>query len=75
MRRLAHAKLRHFPQSNSVVSAVEFAIVFPPFMAMLFRSIIYGSYLVVVHGVEQFTAKAARSSIAGLRCDGAVLVN
>jgi Flp pilus assembly protein TadG len=75
MRRLAHAKLHHFGQSNSAVLAVEFAIVFPLFMAVLFGITIYGSYLVVVHGVEQFAAKAARSSIAGPRCDGAVLVN
>ncbi len=44
-------------------------------MAMLFGIITYDSYLVVVHGVEQLAAEAARSSIAGLSCDGAVVVN
>jgi len=66
MRRLAHARLHHFRCNNSAVSAVEFAIVFPLFMMMLFGIIIYGSYLVVVHGVQQLAAEAARNSIAGL---------
>jgi Flp pilus assembly protein TadG len=66
MRKLAHARLQHFRRNNSAVSAVEFAIVFPFFMMMLFGIIIYGSYLVVVHGVQQLAAEAARSSIAGL---------
>src|SRR5580698_1023353 len=66
MRRLVRARFHGFFRSNSAVSAVEFAIVFPLFMMMLFGIIIYGSYLVVVHGVQQLAAEAARSSIAGL---------
>src|SRR5580658_2303921 len=66
MRRLARARLHRFRRSNSAVSAVEFAMVFPLFLMLLFGIIIYGSYLVVVHGVEQLAAEAARSSIAGL---------
>ena len=48
------------------VAAVEFALVFPIFVIMIFGIVIFGSYLVVVHGVQQLAAEAARSSVAGL---------
>lgn len=47
-------------------SAVEFALVTPLFMAMVFGIIMFGSYLAVIHGVQQLAAEAARISIAGL---------
>lgn len=46
--------------------AVEFALVFPVFLLVVFGIIVYGSYLAVVHGVQQLAAEAARSSIGGL---------
>lgn len=49
--------------------AVEFAIIFPVFLIMLFGMIVYGTYLGVVHGVQQLTAEAARASVAGLTDD------
>ncbi len=48
------------------VAAVEFALIFPVFVALLFGIIIYGSYFAVVHSVQQLAAEAARSSIGGL---------
>jgi Flp pilus assembly protein TadG len=33
---------------------------------MVFGIIMYGSYLAVIHGVQQLAAEAARSSVAGL---------
>lgn len=47
-------------------SAVEFAIVFPLFIAILFGILIYGSYIAIVHGVQQIAAEAARASVGGL---------
>jgi Flp pilus assembly protein TadG len=47
-------------------SAVEFALVTPLFLAMVFGIIMFGSYLAVIHGVQQLAAEAARTSIAGL---------
>jgi Flp pilus assembly protein TadG len=47
-------------------SAVEFAILAPLFFAILFGIVIFGSYLAVVHGVQQLAAEAARRSVAGL---------
>ena len=48
------------------VAAVEFAIVLPVFVAMLFGMLCYGTYLSVVHGVQQLTAEAARASVGGM---------
>jgi Flp pilus assembly protein TadG len=66
MRWLGHGTCRHFLKDARAASAVEFAIVAPMFLMLLFGIIVYGSYLAVVHGVEQLAAEAARSSIAGL---------
>jgi Flp pilus assembly protein TadG len=66
MRTISKSILTKFEGDNSAVAAVEFAIVFPLFLLMLFGIVIYGAYLVVVHGVQQLAAEAARSSIAGL---------
>lgn len=46
--------------------AVEFAIIMPVFLIVVFGIIVYGSYLAVIHGVQQLAAEAARSSVAGL---------
>ena len=51
---------------RSGASAVEFAFVFPLFIAVLFGIIIYGSYIAIVHGVQQIAAEAARAAVGGL---------
>ena len=55
-----------FCLSRSGASAVEFALVLPAFLAIVFGIVMFGSYLAVVHGVQQLAAEAARSSVAGL---------
>jgi Flp pilus assembly protein TadG len=47
-------------------SAVEFALVLPIFLTLVFGIVVFGSYLSVIHGVQQLAAEAARSSIAGI---------
>lgn len=47
-------------------SAVEFAMLLPVFLSLVFGIVIFGSYLAVVHGLQQLAAEAARSSIAGM---------
>jgi Flp pilus assembly protein TadG len=47
-------------------AAVEFALIAPLLIAIIFGIVIYGSYLAVVHGVQQLAAEVARASIAGL---------
>ncbi|WP_299811780.1 TadE/TadG family type IV pilus assembly protein [Tardiphaga sp.] len=47
-------------------SAVEFAMVLPIFLTIVFGIVVFGSYLAVIHGVQQLAAEAARSSVAGM---------
>ncbi|HVV79134.1 MAG TPA: TadE/TadG family type IV pilus assembly protein [Pseudolabrys sp.] len=63
------AKSKRFHEDCGAASAVEFAFIAPVFLVLLFGLIAFGSYLGVVHGVQQLTAEAARASIAGLSDD------
>ncbi|WP_398470291.1 TadE/TadG family type IV pilus assembly protein [Tardiphaga sp.] len=47
-------------------SAVEFAMLLPVFLTIVFGIVVFGSYLAVIHGVQQLAAEAARSSVAGM---------
>src|ERR1700712_4124544 len=47
-------------------TAVEFAMVLPIFLTIVFGIVVFGSYLAVVHGVQQLAAEAARSSVGGM---------
>lgn len=58
--------LRKFHVARSGASAVEFALILPVLLALVFGIVVFGSYLAVVHGVQQLAAEAARSSVAGL---------
>ena len=55
-----------FLRCNRAASAVEFALLVPLFLALVFGIVIFGSYLTMIHGVQQLAAEAARSSVAGL---------
>lgn len=55
-----------FARCRDAASAVEFAILVPVFLVLVFGIIVFGSYLAMVHGVQQLAAEAARRSIAGL---------
>jgi Flp pilus assembly protein TadG len=57
---------KKFSLCHSGASAVEFALVAPLLLVILFGMVAFGWYLAVVHGVEQLAAEAARSSVAGL---------
>lgn len=47
-------------------SAIEFAIVFPVFLALTAGMVAYGIYFGAAHGAAQLAADAARVSVAGL---------
>ena len=47
-------------------TAVEFALMLPVFLTLIFGIVVFGSYLTMVHGVQQLAAEAARSSVAGM---------
>ena len=57
---------RRLFSSNHAATAVEFAMLLPVFLTMVFGIVVFGTYLTVVHGVQQLAAEAARSSVAGL---------
>lgn len=45
---------------------MEFALVTPLFLVMLFGILTYGGHLAIIHGVQQLAAEAARRSVGGL---------
>ncbi|MEO6945410.1 MAG: TadE/TadG family type IV pilus assembly protein [Nitrobacter sp.] len=56
--------LRNLRRCGRGASAVEFAMLLPLFLVL--GIVVFGSYLTMVHGVQQLAAEAARSSVAGL---------
>ena len=60
------AQLRNLSEDTRATSAIEFAFIAPMFLILLFGLIAFGSYLGIIHGIQQLTAEAARASIAGL---------
>ena len=57
---------RRFPKCDAGSSAVEFAIVAPVLLFLLFGIIAYGVFFGAVHSVQQLAANSARAAIGGL---------
>ncbi|WP_439922867.1 TadE/TadG family type IV pilus assembly protein [Nitrobacter sp. JJSN] len=57
---------RRFARCCRGASAVEFAMLLPLFLVLVFGIVVFGAYLTMVHSVQQLAAEAARSSVAGL---------
>lgn len=55
-----------FRRCERASSAIEFALVTPFFLMLLFGILVYGGHLAVIHGVQQLAAEAARRSVGGL---------
>ena len=55
-----------FWRGAGAASAIEFAILAPVFLLMLFGFIAYAIYFSAAHSIQQLAADAARVSIAGL---------
>jgi Flp pilus assembly protein TadG len=66
MSRFAIKGLKTFSSCRHGSSAVEFAMLLPLFLTIVFGIVVFGSYLAVIHGVQQLAAEAARSSVAGM---------
>ena len=58
--------IRRFNASRRATAAVEFAIISPLFLLLLFGMIAYGIYFGASHSVQQIAADAARTAVAGL---------
>jgi Flp pilus assembly protein TadG len=57
---------RHLSRCRAGTSAVEFAIVSPLLILLLFGMVAYGIYLGASHSIQQIAADAARTAVAGL---------
>jgi Flp pilus assembly protein TadG len=57
---------RRLARCRSGTSAIEFAIVSPILILLLFGMVAYGIYLGASHSVQQIAADAARTAVAGL---------
>jgi Flp pilus assembly protein TadG len=55
-----------FAGNQSGASAVEFALVAPVFLLLLFGMVAYAIYFGAAHSVQQLAADAARTAIAGM---------
>ena len=60
------AILGKFGRGENAAAAVEFAIVAPVFLLLMFGMLAYGIYLGATHSVEQLAADTARVALAGL---------
>lgn len=62
-------KGRSLARCRRGTSAVEFAIVAPVLLFLLFGIVAYGIFFGAVHSVQQLAANSARAAIAGLDLD------
>lgn len=53
-------------KDQRAISAVEFALIAPVLILLVFGIVSFGTILATYNGVQQLAAEAARSSIAGL---------
>ena len=57
---------RSFAAGTSGTAAVEFALLLPLYLFLLLGMTAYGIYFGAAHSVQQLSADAARTAIAGL---------
>ncbi|MBB3656989.1 Flp pilus assembly protein TadG [Rhizobium sp. BK650] len=57
---------RRFHANSAGAAAIEFAIIAPLFILIVLTMIAYGIYLSAAHSIQQLTADAARTAVAGL---------
>jgi Flp pilus assembly protein TadG len=58
--------LSQFRRDRRGVAAIEFAIVAPLLIMMMFGMIMYGSWFWMAHSVQSMASEGARAAIAGL---------
>jgi Flp pilus assembly protein TadG len=63
---LAGIKVPAYFRQDEGVAAIEFAIVAPVFLAMLFGIIVYGIYFATWIAVTEAASEGARAAVAGL---------
>ncbi|MGI3166918.1 TadE/TadG family type IV pilus assembly protein [Pseudooceanicola sp. 200-1SW] len=58
--------LRRFLRKEDGATAVEFALVLPVLLTILFGIICFGQYFAIANSLQQLAAEAARHSVSGL---------
>ena len=58
--------LKRFLQHRGGASAIEFAMVIPIFLSLVFGIVVYGSYFASLGIINQIAAEAARATVTGL---------
>jgi len=58
--------LQRLLQNNAASASVEFALVLPFFIMLLFGIVAYASVYMILNGVQQLASEAARASVGGL---------
>jgi Flp pilus assembly protein TadG len=61
-----HSMREQLRRNQRGVSVVEFALLAPIFISLLFGMLAYGQYFYLSHSVQQIANNAARATIAGL---------
>ena len=61
-----YRNFRDLARCRAGTSAIEFAIVSPLLILLLFGMVAYGIYLGASHSIQQIAADAARTAVAGL---------
>jgi len=61
--RRALSSLRRFRRDDGGAVAVEFALVLPLLLTIVFGIICYGQYFAVAHSLQQLAAEAARAAV------------
>lgn len=61
-----HSMREQLQRNQRGVSVVEFALLAPIFITLLFGMLAYGQYFYLSHTVQQIANNAARATIAGL---------
>lgn len=60
---------RHLAKNTCGSNAVEFALILPVFLVLLFASIAVGWYLGIAHSLEQISADVGRYAMVGLTAE------
>ena len=59
-------RVSQFNRAREGAAAVEFALIAPLFFLLLLTLVAFGIYLTAAHSLQQLTADAARTAVAGI---------
>ena len=62
-------RVSQFNRAREGAAAVEFALIAPLFFLLLLTLVAFGIYLTAAHSLQQLTADAARTAVAGISAD------